>query len=372
MKIFKNNDGEPYRLYNYQLPIVETLFFKKHRRTTCKATTRAGKSEAVAIACILIATILKNEKILIIAPTTEHAKIIMNYVAKHIIDSKDIIERLDIDLQGKKAEKIKSEISKKKLTFKTGSSIEIKSATISHGGRGLIGEGGSIIIIDEVALIPEEIYRTAILRMLGDSPNSILFEIGNSIARNHFQDHHNNPEWHKISISHEDCIAEGRLTKEFVESQRRELLPIEFRMWYEAEFPEEAEDSVFKEKWINQAVKLYEDNMNLEVNIDNEMHMGCDIARYGVDLSVHTNIEKTMDFWIVRNILATGERSTMATVGDIIELDRKFHTKMIKIDEGRYGGSLIDRLREDDVGIGHKIMEVQFGSLPMRDKKKNS
>lgn len=251
---FRNDSGKPLELYDYQVEIVETIMKKTHKKTLCWATTRAGKSLAVALGAILSAVFNRGERIPIVAPTGDHAKIIMSYVIQHVLDTETVMNTLAIDVKGKTAERLRAELSKKRITFKNNSEIRIISADITREGRALIGWGGNTIIVDETESIPDDIIRTKMIRMLGDSEDAIIFLISNPIKKGFMYDARTNTDWHQIKINWQDCVRVGRLTKEFVDEQRDTLSPIEFIMWYEAEYPEDTEDTLIRWKWIEEAI----------------------------------------------------------------------------------------------------------------------
>ena len=66
-------------IYPYQKEIIEASF--KQRKTTIRATTRAGKSYCMAMVAIMRAVLLPTHKVILVAPTHDKTRIIMNYIA---------------------------------------------------------------------------------------------------------------------------------------------------------------------------------------------------------------------------------------------------------------------------------------------------
>ena len=75
-------------------------------------------------------------------------------------------------------ERLKKEVSKKKITLKNNSSIEFKSVDLNREGFAVMGLGYDLIIVEESAEIPDEAYAK-IYRMLLEHPDSMILEIGN-------------------------------------------------------------------------------------------------------------------------------------------------------------------------------------------------
>jgi len=357
-RLFRNDEGKPLELYSYQIEIVSEIIYKKHKRVLCWATTRAGKSLAVAIAVILRAILNKGEKIPIIAPTGEHTRIIMNYVIQHLLDTEIVMNRLAIDVKGKTAERLRAELSKRRITFKNNAEIRIISADITREGRALIGFGGHVLIVDETESIPSEIIRSKLMRMLGDSPDSMVFLISNPTQKGFMFETRSNPEWHQIHVDWEECVNEGRLTKEFIEEQRESLSPIEFTIWYEADYPESEEDSLIIWSWIEEA-------MNKAIEGEGKPIWGCDVAELGTDLSVLIKTIRINNQIRVESVLSWEKKDTMQTVGIIVDKIRR--EDIINVDSTGVGKGVYDRLIE----VGYNAIEIKGGRSPETKRGKD-
>lgn len=343
--LYKLN-GKPLKPYPYQLEIAEQIYYKKQKRIVITATTRAGKTLIVSLTALLFALKYPNSKILLIAPSYNQAKLLMNYIAEHIIDNQIFYNNIIVE-HSTDLERLRKEISKERITFKNNSSIQILSA--EGKGQRLYGFGGNLIIVDESALISDEVYKNRILRMLGDQPDSILVEIGNPIQRNHFFEDFKDESFYKIRIGYKDCIKVERLTKEFIEEQRRKLTDVEFKILYEAEFPEDTEDSLFRYNSVKLAFDRY--NKIKEIDYNNPIYLGVDVARFGIDYTVFTVIEDTGENYIVREIISKAGQDIMKTTGQIILLDEKYKFNKIFVDEVGIGSGVIDRLKEQNIGM---------------------
>lgn len=352
-----------------QCKIVESIAYGDNNRIAISAMTQYGKSLSVSIGIIYFILMRKNKKVLCISPTIKQSRIIMDYVAGFLLSNSVTLNMIDLEYTG--ADRLKKEVSKSRITFKNGCTIMILSA--EGKAERLMGFGADLVVEDESCLISHEVYRVRISRMLGANQNSIHVQIGNPFHRdNHFYQHWSDPRfgYKTIHISYKTAINEGRITEEFIEAQRRELLPHEFTILYDAEFPEEAENALFRREWIEKATR---DPVVLE---DKIIYVGVDVARFGTDYTVFTILEHNPrvceggEFYI-NKIIATAKEDTMQTVGRVQELCVDLNPVSISIDDIGVGGGVTDRLKEmkSEGLIQSKIIPCVFSARAELDKK---
>jgi len=274
---FYTVDGEPIRLTPSQIEIFESIFYKKHPYNLVIAFTRFGKTLTTALS-VLTRCLFVPEKWAIVAPTEKQARIMMNYIIEHLFDNEFILSKLQTG-EGESLEKLRRERSKRRITLKVFgkndySEIYILSAysTQEDPLKGLLGFGASNIVLDESALIDDKVY-VGILRMLGDSPNPFLIELGNPLKRNHFYEAFQNPKYHKIVVNYKKGLEEGRITQEQVELMRNKPF---FDVLYECKFPQEYGIIV------NQENQLIFKNYNPS---------DCDMFAIGTDLAISERAE---------------------------------------------------------------------------------
>ena len=358
-KLFKvcfKHEGKPLIPYNYQLKIAEPIILRKSNRIIVSATTRAGKTFIIALSAIIYAEKYANKRVVLIAPTLKQAKIMMGYIAEHLTDSVFIRNGLDENNE-RSIEGLKKELSRERITFKNGSSIKIISA--EGTGARIMGEGGDLIIIDQTELINDDVYKSKILRMLGDNPDSVLVEITNPTDKNHTFKSWTNSKYLKIHIPYTECVKEGRLSQEYIEEMKESLTPIQFTTLYKAEFPEETEDALFRWKWVEDAI-----NRDLKNKIKNPVKInGLDVAELGVDFTVLTKGVLDDEYYDIKEIKHWSKKDTMQTVGKVIpEINKK---EEIRVDATGVGKGVYDRLKE----IGYNAAEVKVGRSPIDEKQ---
>lgn len=374
---FKNDKQETMEITNYQAWIIQRIFFKTPKRVLCVAATRAGKSLAVALGVILSVCFTKGRKFRIVAPTDDHTKIVMGYVIQHLFDSQELSSKLEFQEGNWGMERLKRELSKKKLTLLTDCEVMALSSNISGEGRSLIGWGATDLIVDEAEQIPESIMKEKAMRMLGDDPTASAFMIGNPVKYGYMYDKVSDPNWDFLRITWEDCVREGRMSGEFIEERRNDLLPNQFKVWYEADWPEELEDQLFTRKALDKLFapinKEEEELLKTEPDLK---RLGCDIARFGVDLTVLYPLVRYGEKWFVLESKVFPKQDLMKSVGAIIDFDRSMDFSEINVDDAGLGGGVTDRLREIDT-VSSKVVAFLAGASPSinlsdRDKYSNN
>lgn len=223
---------------------------------------------------------------------------------------------------------------------------------------------------DESCLIPLEVYQERISRMLGDDSESMLVEIGNPFDKNNqFYQHWTDPNFFKIHVDWKMALAEGRVTQEFIDEQKLNLTALQFRILYEADFPDEATDQLFPEKALKKMIYLPErDEPHFLKHPCTKRKLGVDIARFGLDLTVLITIEHRGGIDYITDIIYYEKQDTMVTVGKIKNLHEKMFFDAINIDEPGIGEGPFDRLKE--VITNSSVIPFVGGSETPQEKEK--
>lgn len=326
--------------YDYQIKIMNAIFSPKKRKITIRATTRAGKSYTLAMAAILYAIFNDNRRIGIVARSFDKAQYIMEYIAMFLSSNQIFDQIVMVDAKAMtRLERLRKEVSKRKITLLNGTSIEIKSADVNRGGFGVMGAGYDLVLIEETSEITPTAY-SKIYRMLVESPETLMVEIGNPWNLDHFYDHHNDPEWEKIHIHWKDCVKVGRITNEAIEDQRKQLTDLEFKVLFEANFPEEVEFAVFSKEAIENATE----ERPLPEKIDKYL-IGADIAVGGRDSTVLTIIIKSGKVYYFKDYIEMDTRDSSLIAGKISEIADKL-------------GKDNCFITVDTVGVGHGVKDM--------------
>lgn len=342
--LFKDQEGNAIRIATYQEQIIRAILFKETDHTTIRASTQAGKSEAIALGCLLAGMFLENETITVVSATLKQAKIILDYMLRHADDHP--LVRQSFNLEG--------EFNKSILTFKLKTIVKILSAGGSDKGESLLGHNATILIVDESGSIADDIYYQKVLRMVAAAgPRRVIIESGTPHRPNHFKRTCLNPGVRQIHVPYTLAMREGRISKEYIERIQTQISPTLFKIWYGAEFPAEAIDALIRGAHIEQALTPNEPPGHAETVF------GVDVARYGSNFTVVT-VAKMADghIWIEKQYQFE-KIGTMETVGNVFDLAKKHKPVAVYIDDTGVGGGVTDRFFEQQTSFN--VTPVIFG-----------
>src|SRR3990167_6247396 len=372
-KLYFNIDLTP-----LQQLIVRKIVFEEHRRLNISAMTRFGKSFAVAVGISIYIILNKNRKIYFIAPQIEQSMILRDYLGTMISNCPALLDILEVTAQAE--ERLTVQKSKAHQTFKNGCEYRVFTAHDEADalmGHGLGSEGG-IVIVDEACLVKNEAY-TKILRMLGDNPEkSTLIELYNPWNKNNkAYDHSLDPDFYHIRIDWKDALREGRTTQEFIDSQRKDITPLEFTVLYDSQFPSQSEDAVFD---MSKVESCTFDKIETQDFESPWLIISCDVADKGLDKTVimigkqHKNTRK----YIVNKIISEDISENMAIAGrinSIIKLHRPLYDKItVYIDKIGVGTGVLSAVNEFvlDNSLGVEVVGCHFGEKAKDDDRFNN
>lgn len=372
---FKINDkpaGD--MLSDGQVEIFNAIVFKINPRVACLGPTGYGKSEVIALGVIIRACVF-GDPFVLASVKYGTSGIIMKKVIDHLFDQKYFIADLQIEKETE-LDRLRRERKKTSLTFKHGGSIKVVSL---HGSdedaSKAIGEHEPNIVLDESPLLTQAKYLQVlkILEGTGNYDDTFLFELGNAVNRNHFMKNvKTNPNYHKIVISLEQALAEGRLNEKSVEEKRG--LPF-FEQFYLNKFPDEAEmdergyRNLLTEEEIEAAfiddIGPYQKKNDKGEIIDQEK-LGSDIGGGG-DFNAFTVRGERYAF-IDRENKSSDTMVNVPEIEDIMSI-RKIKAEEVYIDDIGIGRGVSDRMIEkkhniNPVSVGAKSTEPdKYGNL---------
>ena len=339
--IYKKDGVYPLELYDYQKEIFNCIVQRRFPRVHCITPTQAGKSMTVGAAVLTRCMTHPSEKWAIVAPSTEKAMIIMRYIIDFCMSSP--LYKTQLDMEEGQKNRLKREISKKRIVFKNDSQIFVLSADSRNkaaAGEALMGFGSPNIVLDESSLIDDDIYAK-IKRMLGGHKDNFIFEIGNPFHRNHFFKTSYNDDYHHIWIDWKRAVKDGGLQRSFIEEMRNEAF---FDIFYECKFP--PQDMVDVDGW---TCIIAEDILKNAMIGDNpntygEKKLGVDIARSGGNYNV----------WVIRtgNYAKVVGKTTTDNLMDVIGQTKRIADEENILEENIYidatgmGAGVYDRFRE--------------------------
>lgn len=339
----------PYSPTLPQWAVIGTIIEEPNSRVQVITPTQYGKSLAVGISA-MISAVLLGDKIAIVAPSTDKAKIIMDVAIDHLDDNPVFSEAVKLE-KGDTIERIKKYRQKTRLNFSSGGEIRVYSADSRNKQATIIsmmGFGARKVLVDESSLIDDDLYST-IKRMVGGYSDGFLFEIGNPFINNHFRRTWESDRYFKIFIDYKKALSENRYSEEFIKEMRDEEF---FSVLYECKFPELDESNVIG------AYKLLSPYIHLNLttekyNIEPNAILGVDVARAGNDSTVF--VKRGNNY---ARVVWRKKRTKLDEIAMMIVRFIKggIPAENVFIDETGMGGYLVDFLVER----GYNIMGVRF------------
>lgn len=347
-----------------QREIATSILFPGSNRLMINAVTRYGKS-LVATRSLAIRLGLVKTGLLIIGPSGEQTKIIRNYLAEAILSSPRLLALSDIGNRGMDKARLKRESSKRRQTFKNGSVYQTVSAQGDAGRIMGMGHEADIVLSDEDALISRDAqYKVG--RMFADKPSKswLWVKLCNPWSVDtHSYDCWVSSDWRNIHIDYKQAIREGRLSEEFVESERGVLPGLVFEVLYESRFPSQPVDALFNMDLIIKSFQteqrswLYEEFLGLveeyeglkrksleseALRVKNELGLWSCVFRVGVDVA-GKGLDESVCWYGFEVVRREGDKAVFEVLGGFSE-DVSDNMRLARRVKG-----VVDRFKPDSV-----------------------
>ena len=255
--------------------------------------------------------------------------------------------------------------TKSKLKLSNGSIIYCLPTGLD--GHGIRGYSVDLLVADEAAFIPEEVW-TAITPMLAAKKGKIILLSTPHGKGGYYYECFNDPNFIKFHVSSEDC---PRIEKDFLKREKARMTKVQYAQEYLGEFIDELRQFFPSD--------LIKENMTLEEisKTRGEYYLGVDFAGYGGDENAFVVVKKTQKDRIemVEIITTTAEQIKNNITGDTIDriilLEKRYHFKKIYVDDGGLGSPIFDMLKETDE-IRRKVVALNNArrSLEYTGKRK--
>lgn len=323
------------KLDDWQKQVLET------KGNICLRSGRqVGKSTIIAQKAAEYALKNKDKNILIIASVERQALLLFEKTLAAIFE------------KGKdKIKKGKDKPTKHKLSLTNGSTIYCLPTGIS--GHGIRGYTIDLLIADEAAFIPDDVW-TAVVPMLLTTGGDIILLSTPFGKRGFFYECFEDDTFTKFHISSEEVILKREFSDEWNSTQREKALQhleqkqkllskVEYAQEYLGEFVDE-----LKQFFPNELIKKCMTLKKGQLVPTGKNYLGVDVARMGEDESVMyslTRVDKklySIDMRITKKTLLT------ETIKEIKSLNRIFNYRKIYIDDGGMGVGVFDPLLEDE------------------------
>ena len=358
-----------------QARIFYEMVYGENRHVVVVTPTGYGKTTIFAMLALVLAAVRK-EKVSVIAPTMRKANLIVNAAIGLLRSSNDHITSGLLESQSK-IDKLSISLTKSGLQWNNGGGIKIISASESVKnsdikGEDAIGEGATVYLVDESALISDSNYGVA-LRRTADDPDKIALigEISNPHKDGHFRRdiEGSDPTITRIWINIGDALAEGRYTNEQIDKAVKLVGgkgTREYQVFYDCKFPEgDAKTQLFFGAMpIATTAKLPTQYAELYAGID-FAYSGTDDFRVtlaGFDTDGITLIQ-TEKHNSGGNLIGKVEETVTALVTKLKTLG----VRAVAIDVGGNGSALLEEFTRQDLG-DIEVYPINFASKPTPER----
>jgi hypothetical protein len=216
-----------------------------------------------------------------------------------------------------------------------------------------------LLIADEAAYIPEEVWK-AVIPMIAVSRQTrkmgYIILLSTPFGKGgYFYDAFHDPEFRQFHISSEKC---PRIPRDFLAKEKQRLTKAEYMQEYQGEFTDEW-NQFFSSQLIKECMTFMEWTYSEDRLPGARFYLGVDVARYGGDENAFVVCELSGTNLKIVRIFTTARISTTDTIGRIVAIDKEYNFAKIFVDDSGVGGSLTDVLIEK---LGRKVMGLNNAS----------
>ena len=297
---------------------------------------QVGKSTIIGYKAAQFA--LENEKklIMVISKTERQAGLLFSKILNNI----SLIDRKQIKTG-------KDRPTKHKISLKNGSVIH--SLPAGDTGFGIMGFTIDLLIADEAAFIPEEVWNS-VIPALAITRGAIWLLSTPYVKKGYYYECFKDPGFTAFHTSSEDC---PRKDEEFLEQKRKTLTKAQYAQMYLGQFVDEIRQ-FFPDELIK---KCCIGKRPLEPLTTGKYYLGCDVARMDRDEFTFEIMNKNGEKYKHVENIVTRNIPIPENTRRIIDLNKIYNFTREYIDSGGMGIAVCDLLREDPINK-KKVVEI--------------
>jgi hypothetical protein len=339
-------------------PWQETVLAREGH-ITIRSGRQVGKSTVIACKAARFARDHPGTVTLVIAASQRQSSLIFDKIKSEIEQS----------IQTGEVEYLE-EPTLTRVMLKNGS--KIYSLPAGRTGYFIRGFTIDLLICDEAAYIPEEVWR-AVIPMVAVSQQERGFGwiilLSTPFGKGgYFYSSFQDPDFQQFHISSENC---PRIPKAFLLKEKSRMSKAEYAQEYQGEFIDDF-NQFFSTTLIKECMSFMEWNFERDFDPQNKRYyLGVDIARYGGDENAFAVAEMSKDNTIrIIKVLTTVRMSITDTIGRVLKLEEKFKFARIFVDDAGVGGGAMDLLLEK---LGRKVVGLNNAkrSIDKNDTKRS-
>ena len=311
---------------------------------------QAGKSTAISIKAGDYAMKNPKKEVLIIAAVERQAFLLFDKVLNYILG----VDKYFI-------KKGKDRPTKSRIKLTNGSVIRCLPTGLS--GMGIRGFTIDLLIADEAAFIPEEVW-TAVTPMLAITKGKIILLSTPFGRQGYFYRAYTDPNFQTFHVSAEDC---PRKDDKFLAQEKERMTELQYAQEYLGEFVDELRQ-FFPSDLIRKTMTLTKRPIFMQRWT---YYLGIDVAGMGKDASTFEiiGVPNKSNLYHMENVVTKKTRIT-DTVHTVLELEKKYNFKRIFIDDGGMGVGVFDQLLTEPT-TRRKIEAINNSSRPIdKDKRR--
>lgn len=290
---------------------------------------QVGKSTIIAIKAGMFALNNPNKNVLVIAYTERQAYLLFEKILSYIASN-----------EPKLISRGKDKPTRHIIKLKNGSKIMCYPTGLS--GYGIRGFTAHLLIADEAAFIPEEVWG-AVTPMLAAS-KGILWMLSTPHGREgYFYRAFNDDSFKSFHVRSTEC---PRIEPDFLEKEKKRMTKIQFAQEYLGEFIDELR-RYFPDELIKRCCSV--NPLESLRRPKNNTYLGVDIARLGHDETAYVSIERiNRNLLLMIDLEITRKTRLTDTISRIKELDKLYSYRRIYIDDAGVGAGVFDYLLTDE------------------------
>lgn len=302
---------------------------------------QSGKSTIISIKASEFIALNRNKQVLIISVTEDQAILLLQKCHLYLEEKYP-----KLICKGKKRP------TKSKIELINGSIIRTKA--VGQSGLGARGFTIHMLIADEAAFMPEDVWPAVTPALLTTGGDIILISTPHGKQGYFYSAYHseNFKTWHINSL---ELIEKREISKSwtafqrdkaagFIDSERRRMSIREFGQEYLGQFLEDLSqfypDEVIRKCMIQQRTDFTRENRIF--------YLGVDVARMGGDESTFEILEKRDELLIHRESIVWVRTRLTEVAEKIFILDSQYNFKKIYIDDGGLGVGVFDSLLQNN------------------------
>ena len=306
-----------------------------------KSGRQVGKSTVIGLKAARFALETPDKLIMVISKTERQAGLLFAKILRNVMD----IDKTQIG----KGKKFGQNPTRHLIKLKNGSHIHCLPA--GDTGFGIMGFTIDLLIADEAAFIPEEVWNS-IIPALAITRGEIWLLSTPYLKEGYYYDCFKpDSGFTTFHTSSEDC---PRKDQEFLDRRKKELTKAQYSQMYLGEFVDELQ-RFFSDKLIDKCCIL---QRRFAIRKQRDYILGCDVARMDQDEFTYEILDITNKTAIeqVENIM-TLDIPIPESTRRIITLNLQYDFNKEFIDSGGMGITVCDLLREDTNNI-NKVVEI--------------